>query len=265
MTTMYPIPPTPPRTFGNFGKLAPKFNAKTLKLSKYTGPMTPISPTPVGKVFREYKVPPGKWGMLGNDQVGDCTIAAIAHMLMNETVHTGTLVTPTLAEVMAAYSAISGYDPATGANDNGCAITDVLEYWRTHGLSGHKILAWAQVDYQNFWHVKQAIWLFGALNIGIRVPQSAMDQFSNNQFWDVVPNDGGIIGLHSIPNFGYGSQGTNCITWGQRQGMTWNWFSSYVEEAYVIISSDWFNQLTKETPSGFDIAALETDLKSIVA
>jgi hypothetical protein len=264
MTDLLPISPTPPRSFGKFGKNAPKKHPNTLRLSKYTGPLIPISPTAPRKVFREYKVPPGQWGMLGNDVAGNCTICACAHMLMNETVHTGTIVVPTLAEVMATYSAISGYDPITGANDNGCAMSDVMEYWRTHGLSGHKILAWAQVDYQNFWHVKQAIWLFGGLDIGVNLPQSAMDQFSNGQFWDIVPNDGGIIGGHAIPLFGYGSQGTNCITWGQRQGMTWEWFSRYVDEAYVVISSSWFNEITKQTPSGFDIAVLENDLKSIV-
>lgn len=261
--TLSPIPPSPPRPFGKFGKLAPKAHPHTLKLSKYTGPMTPISPTSPHKTWREYKIHPGDWGVLKNDVLGCCVVSAIGHMLMLETAHTGTVVVPSLDEVIQFYSAISGYDPATGANDNGAAITDGLERWRTVGLSGHKILAWAQVDYQNFYHVKQAIWLFGGLNIGIRVPQSAMDQFSAGQFWDVVPNDGGIVGLHSIPNFGYGSQGTNCITWGQRQGMTWPWFSAYVEEAYVIISSDWLNQATQLTPSGFDIAALRNDLLSL--
>jgi hypothetical protein len=264
MTTLLPIPPTPARSFGKFGKTAPKKHPNTLRLSKYTGPMIPISPTAPHKVWREYKIQPGQWGQMKNNEIGCCTISAIGHMLMLETAHTGVTVTPTDDEVVAAYSAVSGYDPITQMNDNGCAISDTLEYWRTHGISGHKILAWAQVDYQNFFHVKQAIWLFGGIDVGFNVPQSAMDQFSAGQFWDVVANDGGTIGGHAIPLFGYGSQGANCITWGQRQGMTWQFFSRYVDECYIVITEDFINQTTRETPSGFDIAALENDLKSIV-
>src|ERR1700690_4287507 len=91
-----------------------KYSGPVLQLSKYTAA---LAPTPV-KVYWEYGVK-GPWGMLGNDRVGDCEIARIAHMLMLFTAHTGSMVIPTLDEVIAVYSAITGYDPATGANDNG--------------------------------------------------------------------------------------------------------------------------------------------------
>lgn len=261
--TQYLIPPSPPRSFGKFGKLAPKTHPNTLKLSKYTGPMTPISPTPVHKVWREWAIKPGAWQMFGNDLCGDCVFAAMAHMLMLETEHTIGTVTPTLDEIIKAYSAVSGYDPATGANDNGAYISDGLDYWKNVGFAGHKIMGWAQVDHTNIWHVKQAVWIFGGLDIGVQMPQSGMDQFSRGQFWEVVPNDGGIVGGHSVPLGGYGSQGTNCVTWGQRQGMTWEWFSRYCDEAFVPITEDFINQATHLTPSGFDLKALETDLLSI--
>ena len=79
------------------------------------------------------------------------------------TAHSGKMMTPSLTSVLQAYSDISGYDPDTGANDNGCAMTDVFEYCRTKGLSGHKINAWVQVDFTNLEHVRQAIYLFGHL------------------------------------------------------------------------------------------------------
>src|SRR5580698_5360811 len=149
-----------------FGKLAPKKNSKTLLLSKYLTTTLPATLPPAPeKVWREYKVPPSLWGMLGNDTIGDCTCAAIAHFLMLVTAHTGTMVTPSVSDVLSVYSAVSGYDPATGANDNGAAITDVLEYWRTTGISGHKILAWAAIDPTNIPEVKQGIWLFGGVDI----------------------------------------------------------------------------------------------------
>lgn len=243
------------------GKLPPKQNARTLKLSTYLGERMP--PPPPNKVWREYKVPPDAWGMYANDRIGDCTCAAIAHMLMLVTAHTGKMVVPTEDEVIKAYSAISGFDPVSGMNDNGAAITDVLEFWRSVGIAGHKILAWAQIDHTNIQQVKQAIWLFGGIDIGVNLPVSAMEQLDSGQSWNVLQNDGGIDGGHSIPNFGYGALGTNCITWGARQGMSWGWFRSYVDECYAVITEDWFDQTSGNTPSGFNLAQLEADLKAV--
>lgn len=241
------------------GKHAPKVHSKTLLLSKYTAAL----PAPPAKVFREWKIPAGGWGMYGNDTAGDCTFASPAHMEMLWTGHTGTLFIPAESDIIAGYSAVSGYDPATGANDNGAAITDVLAYWQNTGIAGRKILGWAQVDQTNIDAVKQAIWIFGAANIGVNLPNSAMDQFNNGQPWTMLADDGGIDGGHCIPLMGYGSQGTSCITWAEREGMDWNWFQKYCDEAYVVITQDWLNQATGTTPSGFDLATLQADLKAI--
>jgi len=242
------------------GKLTPKYNKKTLFLDKY---LSFDLPSPPERVFREYKIPDDAWGMMGNADIGDCTCAAIAHMLMLTTAHTGSMIVPSEQDVITVYSAVSGYDPSTGLNDNGAAITDVLNYWQTTGIAGHKILGWAQIDQTNLVAVKQAIWLFGGLDIGVQLPASAMTQNQNGQTWDVVPDDGGIEGGHSIPNFGYGSQGTNCITWAARQGMTWEWFSKYCDEAYAVITQDWINQATGKTMGGFDLNTLVADLKGL--
>jgi hypothetical protein len=240
------------------GKLAPKLNPRTLMFSRYADSSVPIPPK---KVWREFKV--HKWGMLGNDVAGDCTCAAIAHMLMLVSAHTGKMVTPTLDDVFGAYSAISGYDRKTGANDNGAAITDVLDYWRTTGIAGHKILGWAKIAHSDIQAVKQAIWLFGGVNLGVQLPQSAEKQFAAGKPWEMIYENGDILGGHSIPNFGYGSDGTNCITWGKRQEMSWEWFAKYADEAYCVITSDWIDKATKKTPSGFDLATLQKDLKAL--
>lgn len=242
------------------GKHAPKKNAKTLLFTNY---LTAKAPDPPGKVWREYKIPPDKWGMFNNDTLGDCTCAAIAHMLMLMTAHTGSLVVPSEDEVIKAYSAVSGFDPNTGLNDNGAALSDVLNYWRTTGIAGHKILGWAQIDHTNVYAVKQAIWLFGGIDIGVQFPNIAMNQFNTDRSWELVANDGGNDGGHCVCNFGYGSEGTNCITWGKRQGMSWDWFKKYCDEAYVVITQDWINQLTNQTPSGFDLATLQQDLQAL--
>jgi hypothetical protein len=241
------------------GKLAPKHNPKTLDFASYLLPKS-IAPPPT-KAYWEYKVPPA-WNMYGNDTCGDCTCAAAAHLLMNWTAHTSSMVAPALEEVMGMYSAISGYDPVSGANDNGAAITDVLDYLQKTGLSGHKIDGWAQIDHTNLDHVRMAIYLFGGINIGVQLPMSAMDQNNAHATWDVLPDDGGIDGGHSIPNFGYGATGTTAVTWGALQPMTWEWFKKYCDEAYVLLSLDWL-ATSGLAPSHLDVVSLRADLQEL--
>lgn len=245
------------------GKKPPKKNLKTLSLAKYLD--ATALPVAVEKVYREYDVPPGGWQVLMNNELGCCTISAISHMLAMFSEHTGTLVMPTDDEVVAAYSAVSGYVPGSPATDNGAAITDVLEYWQTIGIAGHKILGWAAIDQTNIAAVKQAIQFFGAVDVGVNLPNSALEQNELGQPWSIVSPDGGIAGGHSVCHFGFGSEGTNCITWGARQGMEWDWFEKYCDEAFVVITEDWINQATQQTPGGLDLATLQADLAALKA
>lgn len=240
----------------------PKLPANPLRLSKY---LSAIVPPPPGKVYWEYKIPAGEWQMLGNDTVGDCEIARIAHMVMLATAHTGLMFTPTLAQVMAVYSAISGYDPTQeqpdGSNptDTGCDTPDVLNYWQNNGIGGHKITSWVEIDATNIDDIKQAIYLFGGVCVDIAVYRSMMDQFSARQPWDNP--SGPLEGYHAIPLFGYGRAGTTCVTWGALQSMGWDMLKKIIQGAYAAITPDWINQATLKTVSGFDLAALQADAK----
>src|SRR5580658_4087447 len=111
-----------------FGKLAPKFHPNTLRLSKYA--LAGALPPPPSKRAWEYVIPASGWGMLGNDQVGDCVIAAMMHFIMAATSNSGQPAQFTTELAIQLYSAITGYDPsqtdATGFNptDQGTAWTD---------------------------------------------------------------------------------------------------------------------------------------------
>lgn len=241
------------------GKLAPKLNSKTLLFSKYIDDT--VLPKPAKKVYREYKTPEEAKLMYGNDQYGDCTCAGAANLLILATCHTGKVVIPTLTDVLDMYTAISGFDLITGANDNGAAMTDALNHLRTVGLSGHKILAWAKINHKNLQHRKIACDLFGATYVGVQLPGQAQSQFENRQSWEVVENDTNEGG-HAIIRTGYGALGDNYVTWGKwDQKASAAWSLAYVEEEYVVITQDWFNSVTKLTPGGLDLATLESDLK----
>jgi hypothetical protein len=242
--------PTPPR----------KYKGPILQLKDYLAQV----PNPPSKVYYEYAVKE-PWGMDANDTVGDCTIACIAHMIMLATVHTGPMVVPTAEEVLAVYSAVTGYDPNDPSTDQGANIADVLNYWKNTGITVggvvHKIAAWAQIDQSNLTEVEQALWLFGGVDLGIEVYQSMMDQFQGKNAWDNPMGED--LGGHSVPIFGYGSEGCTCVTWGALQQMGWPCFQQICSEAYVVITEDWINQLSGKTYDGFDLAQLQEDMAAL--
>src|SRR6185295_7357061 len=106
------------------GKLAPKHDSRTLQLANYlnTGklPKIPTQKDWSGKI--------SSWGMLANDRLGDCTCAAAGHFIEEWTANASTEIVPSDTDIITAYSAVSGYDPQTGANDNGAVELDVLNY-----------------------------------------------------------------------------------------------------------------------------------------
>jgi hypothetical protein len=247
------------RKHGIPGRLPPKYHPKTLLLSKYLD-MASL-PTPPEKVYLEYKTPASAKQMFGNDVYGDCTCAAQANFLIDATCHSGTAIVPTLAEVLAVYSGVTGFSVGPPVlNDNGAAMTDVLAYMQSTGLAGHKILAWAQIDYTNALLRKLGIYLFGATYTGVNLPQSAMDQFDADQPWE-VSGDGTIVGGHAILRTGYGSEGSNYVTWANWEQKASNaWDAAYVEEEYVIITQDWLNAQSGKSVFGFDLASLQADI-----
>lgn len=169
-------------------------------------------------------------------------------------------------DIVKAYSAVSGYNPSTGLNDNGAACLDVLNYWRNTGIAGHKIAAYAKIDVKNIPHIQAAIYLFGGIYTGFSLPLSAQNQ----AIWDVPPTGAGSVGSgapgswggHCIPLLSYTQGGFQCITWGEKKQMTLNFFIAYCSEAYAIISPDFVGQ---KTPSGFDLVTLQKDLQQITA
>ena len=197
------------------------------------------------------------WPMYLNDNIGDCTCAAAGHMIQAFTTYgQGQTVTITDDDVLAAYEAVSGYNPQTGENDNGAVMQDVLNFWRTAGIGRHKILAFAEVDTHNEDELRAALNLFGTLYLGINFPDTAMDQFNEGKPWDVAPNatnEGG----HAI-NAGYydvSDRMWKVVTWGQVQPMTQEFFDTYVEEAWVVVSEEWLNK-EGNNPDGINMSAL---------
>jgi len=246
-----------------FGKLDPKPHKNTLFFADFLKPKTELEPPPPKKAW-EYnpQILASGWGMYANDMCGDCTIASKAHIIMAVTANTGHIVIPPIGDVTSLYSHLTGYDPNTGANDTGLAMTDVYDYWLKNPIFGQKLLGWVQIDHRNREHFMQCIDLFGACDTGVQLPKSAWDQAQANQSWDVVPNDGGILGGHCVPYLGYGSEGETCITWGKKVPCGIPWFQKYCDEGYGLILDGWFDTAGKN-PDGFDRDALWSALQAV--
>lgn len=227
-----------------------------LRLAKYlTLPLAPVSQDYLSRV--------SSWPMYLNDRIGDCTCAGAGHIIQALSTY-GRGKTETIADsdVLTAYSAVSGYDPETGDNDNGAVMQKVLSYWRKTGIGGHKILAFAEVDINDVDELKAALNIFGTLYVGFDFPDSAMDQFNRGEKWTVVSN-AQIEGGHAINVGGYDSAGNwQLVTWGDVQEMDQAFWEKYVWEAWVVITPEWLNDVGY-SPTGLDLYALGEDLAEL--
>jgi hypothetical protein len=245
------------------GKAPARHDSRTLQLAKYLPP-TAVPPPPAKEDW-EKKVK--KWPVMLNDNLGDCTCACAGHMIEQWTTYTGTAVTPPDSAILAAYEAVSGYNPADPNSDKGAVILDVLNYWRNTGIAGDKIMAYTSIEPQNHNEIKDSVLLFGNCYLGVQLPLSAQNQ----AVWAVPPGGPtgqgapGSWGGHAIPIVAYDVRGLTVVTWGALKRMSWGFLNAYCDEAYAVLSQDWINNVTKLAPNTFDLAALQADLNQINA
>ena len=204
-------------------------------------------------VYKKLKTsdPTKLFPMDGNDTLGDCTIAALAHAV---TVYNGLV---GKKKIMARQDVVKLYMHLTGGVDSGLNELDVLNYWRTTAADGDKILAFAKIDVKNHANVQQAIHLFGGVYLGFQVQQNAIQEFDAHEPWTPGPltTDG-----HAVYATAYDSTGLTVLTWGNTQKATWGWWDECVDEAYAILPPE------AKSPGfapGFDFAQLQADLSAV--
>jgi hypothetical protein len=239
------------------GRQPAKTDARTLKLGDY---LTPALPPPPASV--DWTSGITGWGMMLNDQLSDCTIAACAHAIQVWTANSGGIVTVPDSMVQAMYQKWGAYMPGNTSTDAGQAELDVLTNWRQQGLVGHGLLAFADPNITNLVEIRQSIALFGGVYIGLGLPLTAQAQ----DVWDVAANGGANAAVNSwgghcvfVPK--YDQNGFTCISWGQLKTMTVAFWNQYCDEAHTLLGQDWLT--AKGSPAGFDQAQLQADLNAI--
>jgi len=236
------------------GRKAIKTDSRTLMLANYlTAALPPAPPA------KDWTKGIQSWGMMHNDTLGDCTIAAVAHAIQVFSANTKTEITLPDSQVLHYYEKWDGYKPGDPSTDHGGVELDVLNDWQKGGFDKHKLIAFADPAHSNLEEIRQTITLFGGVYIGLSLPLTAQTQ----TIWDVVPGGGanaksGSWGGHAVFVPAYDADSFTCVTWGQLKTMTVAFWNEYVDEAHALLSQDWLT--AKGSPPGFNLAELKSDL-----
>lgn len=227
----------------------------------------PVAPIGYG-VDRDF----GDWGMLGNDEWGDCAWAGPCHEHMLWTkIGTGTAAEFTTDNALAAYSGCTGFDRNAGPPDNnptdqGTDMRQGLLYRQKVGITdaagvAHRIGGFCALEPGNWQDLMEALNIFDAVAIGFEMPGSAMDQFQNGKVWKPV-HGSHIEGGHYTPAFARPSRlRGSVVTWGKRQDFSEGFYKKFNDESYGVFSVETLKN--GKSPQGFDLAQFNEALKEL--
>jgi len=118
------------------GRIPSRRDSRTFQLRRYLGPASKLPGSPPA---RDWTQPFGapRWGMYGNNVIGDCAEAACGHLIQAASAVTGRPVCVRLADIETAYAAITGWDPARPETDQGSHQTLKRRSVRTAGFRQH--------------------------------------------------------------------------------------------------------------------------------
>ena len=238
-------------------KLGAKLGADPVKhgallLDKYVIDDAPAVPARLRAPYGRYP-----FGMLGNDQYGDCVEAAMLHMDEAFYLRRGLAPQPYgVATATALYSVIAGFDPTDPATDQGTDPAEAMAHWVKVGLPGHKLDGFGYIA-GNSPTIRRAIWEFGCVMLVVALPIGAQTQgvhWRGNNL-----GQPGSWGGHAIMGDGFDPHMLYMCSWGE-QGDVGNQFADvYLEGAYVPLSREVLDA-RGVGPAGFNFAQMSSDL-----
>jgi hypothetical protein len=246
------------------GRNRPKTRPKLHLAAYLTGEPLPTPPATVDYASAAHA---SLSNVYKNDVLGDCVIAALAHLRGVTSAAAGRPVTLfTDDQIVAMYSAIGGYVPGDESTDNGCDEITALDYLVATGYpDGVKLAGAIGVDATNATLVKIAIWLFGGVVYGQELPTAWLP--GNPLAWGVAgppqPQDG-----HATLGCGYSPAGVDFASWGELGLETWDATAMYAAaanggELHAALSPDLLDGAAQKAPSGFDWDQLRADLAAL--
>jgi hypothetical protein len=229
-------------------------------------------PSPPARTTRSVRLPAAKIDILGNDDYGDCTVAAAAHTAQHLTYYETDQpnLDPKTNDV------VSTYFDLTGGSDTGLDLLTVLNRWHKKGICGHTIAAYGEVPWADAGLsaaatrtlLKTSVWLSGSAYIAVWLPAA---QQQNPFDWRTVGTG---------PAWRPGGWGGHCIdvvdyapyrdlpgwtsrdgaafqleTWGRRVWASEQYLRAYCDEAWLPVSKDFTNR-KGSNPQGRTLAKL---------
>jgi hypothetical protein len=235
---------------------------RTLKLVDY---ISKVPPPPVAvQLYTSVK----NWGMMLNDQLGDCVAAGAGHRTLQLTTEAGSPFVPADGDVLNFYR-YSGYNPVDPSTDQGWDWLSALKALRKHGIGGHKAAAFVNLTPGDPLELREAIALFGNACIGFNLPDWCVPDDGSD--WTKIPWVDRGPGFppnpangHAVLGVGYTPGSIRFVSWATVMSMDAGFYARYNTDAWAVLSLDWIEK-NGESPSGFKLAQLQSNLAAITA
>jgi hypothetical protein len=91
--------------------------------------------------------------------------------------------------------------------------------------------------------------------------EAAMDELDRGRPWTSWQRSR-VLGGHCVPLGAYDQDSFTCVTWGQTQSMSVEFYRRYFDEVVVPIDLDWMSA-NGTSPAGLDIATLNADYEAL--
>lgn len=203
--------------------------------------------------------------MFGNDRLGDCTVATLAHQDQIAAQAVGETSPLEDDDVIAIYRQ-SGYDPADPSSDQGWGNLDAARAAVRAGWAS----ALVHFDATDRDMLEIVVNTFGCAMVGIDLPLSAQRQTGLGKTWDAPP-DGKLDGEHRPSSWGghavgvvdCDAEGVTVATWGAYQRATWAFVANYFDRGDGIALLNRYWRKHPLSPSGLYVAEIETEMEKI--
>jgi hypothetical protein len=209
----------------------------------------------------------GKWGMLGNDKVGNCVFAGFDHQAMISSKLGRDPEQFTEETAISDYSAVTGYNPSDPSSDQGTYVREGLSYWRKTGIQTadgdrHQIGGFVQIEPKDWEQLMSCAYTFSSVGIGWEVPSTIWDQWNEGVPFDVVDENARIEGGHyTVVTGRTGMTIGGMITWGRRKSFTKDFYERYNDETWAIVFPD---EIRKgKNIRGYELATLQEMLNAL--
>jgi hypothetical protein len=205
----------------------------------------------------------------GNDKYGDCVEAEEAHFIGVVTgAGEGTLYSYTPEQTLALYTALTGFNPNDPSTDQGTDPVACLNYFTQNAYAdGSKLAGWAMGDANDQALTQYGLDTFGNAKAWLGLPDALVQNMptASGFVWDTSLGGADNANGHCVGFGGYTEQGVIVMTWGMTGIITWDALASWCVPAAGggiahRVTSDWINRASGNSPTGLNLAALQSVL-----